>query len=451
MNEFFEHPISLPDDTILREQKNHSLDLFYVNGECISNMTEDISGFSAMVRKGSNVGFASDSAELNRKSAEMVLHKAVSQIADVEESGAAVQRTAAVRHRAENDAPGDDAVLAETVEKANHFLHKNFSALSSIEIGANSTDIRRCILTDHGTFSDETFSRNFLFVTLSCGGGTDQVSLDSVYGGAGAASRLFNNADELYEKLEQQYHRLMQKKQGQVPEAGIYQCVLGNDAARMLLHEAIGHPVEADMAMSGSIAAFILGKRLGCDEINIRDCAFEWNGSPVPQPLFSDDEGSATRDAVLVKNGIVVGLMHNRDSANHHHTETTGNARAFTYADIPLIRMRNTVLEPGPYQPEDLIGSVKHGIYIAQTGVGQADTTGEFMFRVMEAYMIENGKLGKACKDTVCYGNVMDVFKSIDMIGNNFEWDASGLCGKEQPMTVVSGAPWVRCRVQIGG
>ena len=164
-----------------------------------------------------------------------------------------------------------------------------------------------------------------------------------------------------------------------------------------------------------------------------------------------DDEGTPAADVPLIENGILTGYMNNRESAEQFGMAPGGNARAWLFSDEPLIRMRNTSVHPGADKLEDMIASIDDGYYLVDSGNGQADTTGEFMFGVTVGYEIKKGKLGKALLDTTISGVAFDMLKTVDMVGDEVVWCSSGFCGKKQRMPVGMGGPALRCKVMIGG
>ena len=243
----------------------------------------------------------------------------------------------------------------------------------------------------------------------------------------------------------------MKKREGVYAEAGVKTCILAGELSGMLAHEAVGHTVEADMVMGGSVAAHMMGKQVASELVSMVDFAHTALGKPAPLPVWIDDEGVAAKDAVLIRDGILVGYMHNRESAERFGAEPCGNARAFAFSDEPLIRMRNTAVLPGKSKLEDIIASVDDGYLLCNTNNGQADTTGEFMFGVTMGYEIKKGKLGRAILDTTISGVAFDMLKTVDMVSDTVEWCSSGYCGKKQPMPVGLGGPALRCRVNVGG
>lgn len=243
----------------------------------------------------------------------------------------------------------------------------------------------------------------------------------------------------------------MQKREGIYADAGYKTVILGSDLAGMLAHEAVGHTVEADLVLGGSVAGRNLNKRVGSDLVNLVDFAHTALGNTAPLPVYIDDEGTPAEDTEIIKDGILTGYMNSRESAKHFGMKPTGHARAWAFSDEPLIRMRNTAILPGKDKLEDMIASVDDGYYFIATGNGQADTTGEFMFGVNMGYEIKNGKLGKAILDTTISGVAFDMLKTVDMISDTMVWSSSGFCGKKQPMPTGMGGPAMRCKVMIGG
>jgi len=133
-------------------------------------------------------------------------------------------------------------------------------------------------------------------------------------------------------------------------------------------------------------------------------------------------------------------------------TDSTGNARAFQYNDEPLIRMRNTYIEPGKDKLDDMIKETVHGYIIKGARNGQADANGEFMFGAEEVYRIENGEVKELLRGASISGNAFEVLQSVDMVGNEFQYDiGTGYCGKYQPAKVDGGGPYIRCTATVGG
>lgn len=275
--------------------------------------------------------------------------------------------------------------------------------------------------------------------------------LTCMYGRKGFFDEIFADLSFFKEEIEKVYEKLMHKREAVYAEAGVKECILAPMLTGMLSHEAVGHTVEADLVMGGSVAGHMLGREVASEKVTMVDFAHHYAGEELSIPVYVDDEGTLAQDAVLIENGILKGYMHDKASAMHYGVVPTGNARAFGFADEPLIRMRNTAVLPGTDKLEDMIASIDDGYYLLDTNNGQADTTGEFMFGVTSGYEIKNGKLGRAIKETTISGVAFDMLKTVSMVGDDLEWDYNGMCGKKQSIAVGMGGPSIKCRVTIGG
>jgi len=255
----------------------------------------------------------------------------------------------------------------------------------------------------------------------------------------------------LFPRVDKLYERLMKKREGIFAEAGTCDVILDCKLAGILAHEAIGHTVEADLVQGGSVAGPLLGKEIASEMVTMIDFAHTALGEETPYPIFVDDEGTIAKDAVLIKDGILTGYLHNRESAAHFGHEPMGNARANGYADEPLIRMRNTAILPGKDKFDDMIASIDDGYYLVSWNNGQADLTSEFMFGVVEGYEIKKGKIERALRNTTISGVAFDVLKTITMLSDEMDWTSNGMCGKKQGIPTPMGGPAIKCRVNIGG
>ena len=229
--------------------------------------------------------------------------------------------------------------------------------------------------------------------------------------------------------------------------------VLGSGWPGILLHEAVGHGLEGDFNRKGSsLFAGRIGERVAAKGVTVIDdgTITDRRGS-----LNIDDEGNITQRNVLIEDGILKGYMQDSLNARLMKTPVTGNARRESYAHIPMPRMTNTFMLNGDKTPEEIISSVKHGIYAANFGGGQVDTTsGKFVFSASEAYMIEDGKISYPVVGATLIGNGIESLKHISMIGNDMKLDAgAGVCGKEgQSLPVGVGQPTLRIEgLTVGG
>lgn len=235
--------------------------------------------------------------------------------------------------------------------------------------------------------------------------------------------------------------------------AGNMTVVLGSGWPGILLHEAIGHGLEADFNRKGSSAfSGRIGERVAAPGVTVVDDGTIQNrrGS-----LNIDDEGNPSQCTVLIEDGILKGYLQDNLNARLMNQPVTGNGRRESFAHIPMPRMTNTCMLNGDKEPEEIIASVKHGLYAANFGGGQVDiTSGKFVFSAAEAYMIENGKVTHPVKGATLIGNGPDVLTRVSMIGNDLALDPGvGTCGKEgQSVPVGVGQPTLRVDgLTVGG
>ncbi len=235
--------------------------------------------------------------------------------------------------------------------------------------------------------------------------------------------------------------------------AGPMTVVLGSGWPGILLHEAIGHGLEGDFNRKGSSAfSGRMGERVASRGVTVVDDGTlpDRRGS-----LTVDDEGNPTRRTVLIEDGILRGYMQDSLNARLMKMPVTGNARRESFAHLTMPRMTNTYMLAGTREPEEIIKSVKKGLYAANFGGGQVDiTNGKFVFSASEAYLIENGKVTQPVKGATLIGNGPDALTRVSMIGNDMRMDAGmGTCGKEgQSVPVGVGQPTLKIDgLTVGG
>lgn len=233
---------------------------------------------------------------------------------------------------------------------------------------------------------------------------------------------------------------------------GLSTLILSPAMVGLLSHEAIGHTVEADFVLSGSVAAGKIGKKIASPLITLYDSGAVQGSPHGGGNLQVDDEGVPTQETPVILNGVLNSYLHNRESAALFGVPPTGNARAWVYSDEPLIRMRNTYIKPGTTPLEEIIASTSDGYLLEGPLGGQADSTGEFMFGAQKVYRIEKGKLKGLFRGATISGQAFEVLSSVDAISKEFRLDlGSGYCGKGQPAKVDAGGPYIRCKATIGG
>ncbi len=235
--------------------------------------------------------------------------------------------------------------------------------------------------------------------------------------------------------------------------AGVFPVVLASGWAGVLIHEAIGHGLEGDSCRRGeSMFATKMGQKVASDLCTIVDdgTIAKFRGS-----LSVDDEGVPTKHNVLIENGKLASFMYDKHNARLAGKESTGNGRRSSYSHVPITRMTNTYMQPGNSTPEDIISSVKKGIYAVNFGGGQVDTTsGQFVFHAQEAYLLENGKVTTPIKGATLIGNAIEVMNQVSMVGNDLKFDwGIGSCGKAgQSVPVGIGIPTLKLDgITVGG
>jgi len=272
-------------------------------------------------------------------------------------------------------------------------------------------------------------------------------------GGGGRFDYSYFTDEVLQDYARKAVHQALVNLDARPAPAGSMTVVLGSGWPGILLHEAIGHGLEGDFNRKGSSAfSNAIGQQVAARGVTVVDdgTIADRRGS-----LTVDDEGNPTQRTVLIEDGILRGYIQDSLNARLMGMPLTGNARRESYAHIPMPRMTNTYMLNGTMAPEEIIKSVKKGLYAANFGGGQVDiTSGKFVFSAAEAWMIEDGKLTYPVKGATLIGNGPDVLKRVSMIGNDMALDSGvGTCGKEgQSVPVGVGQPTLRIDgLTVGG
>ena len=274
-----------------------------------------------------------------------------------------------------------------------------------------------------------------------------------VAGGGGRFNYVYFSDDILRDYAAKAVHQAVVNLEAKSAPAGAMTVVLSSGWPGILLHEAIGHGLEGDFNRKGSSAfSGRIGERVAATSVTVVD-----DGTIARRrgSLNIDDEGNPTQCTVLIENGILKGYLQDSLNARLMNQPVTGNGRRESFAHIPMPRMTNTYMLNGDKDPEEIIASVKHGLYAVNFGGGQVDiTSGKFVFSTAEAYMIENGKISYPVKGATLIGNGPDVLTRVSMIGNDMALDPGvGTCGKEgQSVPVGVGQPTLRIDgLTVGG
>jgi len=242
--------------------------------------------------------------------------------------------------------------------------------------------------------------------------------------------------------------RAIEQLEAKPPKGGTFPVVLGPNVVGVFVHEAFGHLAEADLALSGGVLSNNLGKKIASDLVTFYD---DGTINGVFGSFKYDDEGVPAQKTLLIKDGVVTGLMHNRETAQKFNVEPTGNARAEDFRVEPIIRMRNTFMLPRDYSLEELAEGVRLGYYFKSFRGGQANVDGTFQVGIQEAYEIVNGELGEPVRNASISGNTLETLLKVDAVGKDFElWP--GRCGKGQTAFICDGGPHIRVKeVTVGG
>ncbi len=350
---------------------------------------------------------------------------------------------------------GDDLSLAEKVD----FLKRADAAARAYdplvrEVFATYADTERHVLvaTSEGFVSDDSRPMARMNVTALAGDGANkQRGTDGGGGRVGAQFFRDVRTPEDYAR-EAARQAVVQLDAAEAP-AGEMTVVLGPGWPGILLHEAVGHGLEADFNRK-QVSAFsgLIGKQVASELCTVIDDGTIANrrGS-----LNVDDEGNPTSETVLIENGILKGYMQDRLSTRLTGSAATGNGRRQSYKNIPMPRMTNTFMLAGEDDPADILRSVNNGLYCVNFGGGQVDiTSGKFVFSASESYLIEDGKVTRPVRGATLIGNGPDVLKKVSRVGSDLKLDNGvGTCGKEgQSVPVGVGIPTIRVDgLTVGG
>lgn len=443
--------------TELRVQENLSTTILIENGDVRVNSKTNCAGVSGRCYIDGNWGFASSSI-IDDDSIEGVILKAKQnaeylKVKNIEKELESLKTEdySCEKSFETNKVKRSTKELIEFAKTVYNHIKNTYENLASIGVRISCDDMEKQILTSSQAYYYTLTPRSNVLITLVMDREGSPIELYKNFGGLGQFEDNFENPEDLNEGIDKLYRALLEKREGIYPEAGIKEVIIDSSIAGLFAHEAIGHTVEADFVLGGSIAGYNMGKEVASPLITLIDFAHIAYGATCPVPVYIDDEGTKGEDVVIIDNGILKSFMHNKETANIFKVKPTGNARATEYYDEPLIRMRNTCIAPGQHKLEEMIASIEDGYYLVSATNGQADTTSEFMFGISLGYEIKNGKLGRAILDTTISGVAFDVLKSVTMVSDELKWSNGGWCGKKQLIKVGMGGPSIKCKVNIGG
>lgn len=410
-------------------------------------------GAGIRVVKGDTTGFAhtSDLTDAGLRAA------AQAAAAAAHDGGGGV-RTAALR-RVDAPAPTDVAVFPETVAKAEKvaLLRRADEAArraggSIRQVSAIYGDSRRRILVanSEGVLAgDDQVKTRFAVSCVASGDTGLQTGRESV--GATVGFELFDRIS-VEEMAEAASARAITKLNARPAPSGRVPVVIKQGSGGVLFHEACGHGLEADLvAKDSSVFAGKVGQLVASPLVTLVD-----DGTMGPEwgAIAIDDEGHPAQRNVLIENGVLTDYMWDWLRARKEGRPGSGNGRRESYQHLPMVRMTNTYVLAGEEDPDEIVRQTPYGVYVAQLGGGQVNTaTGDFVFGMTEAYLIEDGRITEPLRDANLIGNGPEVLRNIDVVGHDFAMGSPGTCGKDgQGVPVGDGQPTLRVTgMTVGG
>ena len=450
------HAENLDRYTELRSHANLHTRLVMRKGVVIENTQAERRGVSARCYHGGPFGFASGVGDSDAAieavvaeasaNAELARHGSA-RAGALPEAGAGRGEFDYRTGRTKATAADRMAVVAEIDD----YVTRTYPGLLNADIVLSNLAIEKALVTSEGAATRSYVPRSNVMLQLAVQGNDGVVDLHQVYGGFGDFEERFDRVDWMFDAVDRLYEELREKADGTYCEAGTHDVILDSDLAGILAHEAIGHTCEADLVLGGSVAGDNLGRQVASEKFTLVDHAGRGPDGNASIAIHVDDEGTPCRDVTIIEDGVLKGFLHNKETARAFGVEPTGNARAYTFSDEPLVRMRNTAIKPGTDSLEDMIASIDRGYYLKRSSNGQADSTSEFMFGVTQGCEIRNGVLGRAIRDSTISGVAFDMLKTITHVSDDLTWSRGGMCGKKQLIPVGMGGPAIKCRINLGG
>jgi len=348
-----------------------------------------------------------------------------------------------------------DAEIAEKlklIERSNKAARDYDSRITQVRASINDELRRILIAASDGTYASDTQPLARLNVAVIAKDATNTARGTS--GGGGRVTLDFFEGNKSPEHFAREAARTAILQLGAIDApAGEMEVVLGPGWPGVLLHEAVGHGLEADFNRKKTSAfAGLIGQQVASSKVTVVD-----NGRMPGRrgSINVDDEGHATQETVLIENGILRGYLSDKLSSRLMNMPNTGSGRRESYQSIPMPRMTNTYMLNGEDEPGDILKSVKRGLYAVNFGGGQVDiTSGKFVFTASEAYLIEDGVVTAPVKGATLIGNGPEALKYVSMVGNDLALDEGvGTCGKAgQSVPVGVGMPTIKLdRMTVGG
>ena len=442
-----------------RYQIRDSISISVAKGELEEVNSSQTSGVGIRVMKSGSWGFASvNSTDLDKlmetaKSAERIA-ALTSNVRRSKSEGLAEADLAKGTYRAPVNGRLEDISTEEkmrVVVEAEKRMRGTADKIVSARCSYNEIIDHKYFVSSDGASFELYDSKPEFRTAAVCMSGSEAVVGMEAIGVTGGWKDLFAKKDSL-QTADLAARKAIQLLEASHIKGGRETVILDPGLVGLISHEAIGHTVEADFVRSGSVAKDMMGKKVASEFVTLVDSGMSEHVPGAAGTLIVDDEGVMTQRTEIIKDGVMVGYLHDRETAKVFGVRPTGNARGFGYNDEPIIRMRNTYIEPGDWKLEDLIKDTKHGYLLTGALNGEADANAEFMFAIQVAQEIKAGELGELFRGVTISGSAFEVLSTVDAISKEFQWDmGSGYCGKGQLAKVDGGGGYLRCKTLLGG
>lgn len=410
-------------------------------------------GAGIRVVRGETTGFA-HTADLSAaglaaaaRAAAAAAHRSDGSVHEIALTPNAIDHPSPARIRPADIAKADKVALLKQADEA---ARAGGGEISQVSVSYGDSRRRVLIANSDGLLTGDDQTRTLFSVGAVATGDTGmQTGREAV--GHTVGYELFDRYD-VTELARAASQRARTKLAARPAPTGEMPVVIGPGGGGVLFHEACGHGLEADLIAKGaSVFAGRRGEKVASELVTLIDdgtVAGEWGAFAV------DDEGTPAQRNVLIENGVLTDYMWDFLRARKEGRARSGNGRRQSYQFLPMVRMTNTFILDGPDDPADIIAGTDHGVYVARLGGGQVNTaTGDFVFGMTEAYLIENGEITEPLREGNLIGNGPEVLANIDAVGNDFAFGPPGTCGKDgQGVPVGDGVPTLRVtRLTIGG
>jgi TldD protein len=348
--------------------------------------------------------------------------------------------------------PGDvpKAAKVELLQRINAAARAAGAQIVQVSAGYSDSRKRVLVANSDGLLATDDITRVLVRVSAVADGDTGMQTGYQTLGHT-LGWEVFDDQD-VEELAREAARQATVKLRARPAPSGAMPVVIKNGTGGVLFHEACGHGLEADhVAKGASVYAGKVGELVASPLVTLVDdgtMAGEWGTIAI------DDEGHPTQRNVLIQDGVLTDYMWDHVRSRNKGRGPSGNGRRQSYMHLPMVRMTNTFVLDGPDDPADIIASTEHGVYVAKLGGGSVNTaTGDFVFGMTEAYLIENGEITEPLREGNLIGNGPKVLEDIDMLGNDFAMGSPGTCGKDgQGVPVGDGQPTLRVKsLTVGG